>query len=304
MCQKGKKLRICADYKSTLNKYLNEDKYPIPHIDVILAKLNGGRYFCKLDISRAYLHIIVDEETAKLQTITTHLGNFKVKRLFFGIKNAPSIWQRYIDQLIGHLPGVSVFFDDIKIQGTTQDELLQCTEEILCILKDHGLKLNRDKCEFGVSSLQYLGFRLDRFGIHKTDDKIKTIVNAPAPTNIAELRSLLGLINYYGRFIPNLSTILAPMTKRLHAEKKFKWTNCCKIAFQKVKEIISQDTTLIPFNPKLTIALATDASPVGVGAVYYFTSCQTVQRDPLPLLPEHYQQLNRNTLKSTAKLLP
>ena len=115
--QKGKLLRICGDFKSTVNKKLCEDKYPIPHKEEICAKLNGGKYFCKLDIHRVYLHISVDDKSAELQTISTHLGNFKVKRLFFGIKTAPSIFQRYIDQLLGHLEGVSVFFDDIKIQG-------------------------------------------------------------------------------------------------------------------------------------------------------------------------------------------
>jgi len=90
-CQKGKKMRICADYKSTINRHLEEDRYPISHIDTILAKLNSGRYFCKLDISQAYLHMPVDDEMAKLQTITTHLRNFRIWRLFFGIRNAPSI---------------------------------------------------------------------------------------------------------------------------------------------------------------------------------------------------------------------
>jgi len=91
VCQKGKSIRICADYKSTINKYLELDRYPIPHIDDILAKLHGGRYFCKLDISQAYLHIPVDDDTATLQTITMHLGNYKVRHMFFGMKNAPSI---------------------------------------------------------------------------------------------------------------------------------------------------------------------------------------------------------------------
>ena len=145
---------------------IRDSRYPIPHVEEILTKLNGGRYFCKLDVSSAYLHIQVDDESDKLQTVSIHLGNFKITRLFFGIKNAPSIWQRYIEKLIGHFRGVSVFFDDIKIQGVNQVELLKCTEDILQILAKHRIKLNRDKCEFGTTSLRYLGFWLDQFGIH------------------------------------------------------------------------------------------------------------------------------------------
>lgn len=142
---KGNRVRICGDYKSTLNHFLPDDVYPIPTVEEILAKLNGGKFFCKLDIFRAYLHLPVDEETAKLQTITTHLGTFRVNRLMFGTKNAPSIWQRYIDQLLGHLDGVTVFFDDIKIQGANPDELLDRLDTVLQILEENGLKLNREK---------------------------------------------------------------------------------------------------------------------------------------------------------------
>lgn len=117
-----------------------------PHIDKICAKLNGGRYFCKLDISRAYLHVQVDNESAKIQTIFTHLGNFHVKRLFFGIKTAPSVFQQFMDEILGHMEGVSIFFDDIKIQGASEEECLKRLETVLEILKQNGIKLNKEKC--------------------------------------------------------------------------------------------------------------------------------------------------------------
>jgi hypothetical protein len=213
--QKGSRICVCGDYKCTLNKKIKDDRYPIPHIDEVSAKLSGGAYFCKLDIHRAYLHSQVDEESAKMQTITTHLGNFLVKRLFFGIKNGPSIFQRYIDQLLGHLDGVTVFFDDIKIQGSTQEETLKRLEQVLEILFTAGIKLNKEKCQFMSTSIQYLGLRIDKERIKKTPDKIQAIVDTKPPQNIHELRSLLGMINYYGRFIPNLATRIEPLNKRL-----------------------------------------------------------------------------------------
>lgn len=265
--QKGKQIRICGDYKCTLNKKLKDDKYPIPRIEEITAKLNGGGYFCKLDIQRAYLHLKVDEESSRLQTITTHLGNFLVKRLFFGIKNAPSIFQRYIDQLLGHLEGVTVFFDDIKIQGSTPAETMQRLENVFAILSENGIKLNKEKCQFMSTSIQYLGLRIDREGIKKTPEKIQTIMNAKPPKDVHELRCLLGLINHYNRFIPNLATRIEVLNKRLHKDREFKWTRGCQKAMDDMKSEICSERVLIPFNQNYPIVLSTDASPVGLGAV-------------------------------------
>ncbi|KAK7579781.1 hypothetical protein V9T40_008715 [Parthenolecanium corni] len=263
---KGSRVRICGDYKCTLNRLINDDKYPIPHIEEILSKLNGGKYFCKLDLSRAYLTLPVDDETAVMQAISTHLGTFKVNRLMFGAKTSPSIWQRYIDQLLGHLEGVTVFFDDIKIQGADQEEMLARLENVLKILAENGLKLNRDKCEFFTTSLRYLGYKIDQDGIHKTEDKIRALLEAAPPTNVSQLRSLLGLIQYYSRFCPNLATVLKPLNKRLMKDC-FKWTKNCEKAFEEVKREIASDRVLVPYDPQLPVLLATDASPYGLGAV-------------------------------------
>ena len=264
---KNNKLRLCGNYKITINKHLVDDKYPIPTIDDIFSKLNGGKYFCKLDIQNAYMHIPMDEESAKLQTIVTHLGCYKVNHLMFGVKNAPSIWQRYMDQLLHSLEGVSCFFNDIKIQGSTEEELLASLEKVLSILYENGLKLNKTKCEFFKKSIHYLGYKIDASGIHKTHDKIKAILKAKQPQNITELRSLLGLINHYNRFIPNLATIVKPLNRRLRKSEQFKWTKNCQKSFELVKEEITSDRVLVPFNPNLPLLLATDASSYGLGAV-------------------------------------
>ena len=95
-----------------------------------------------------------------------------MKRLFFGIETAPSIFQRFMDQILGHMEGVSVFFDDIKIQGASEEECLKCLETVLEILKLNGIKLNKEKCQFLTKSMKYLGFRIDSDGIRNTTEKI------------------------------------------------------------------------------------------------------------------------------------
>ncbi|XP_064214102.1 uncharacterized protein LOC135266773 [Tribolium castaneum] len=117
-------IRLCADYKTTLNRVIEEDRYPIPKIEDIFNKMRGGKYFCTLDIQKAYLHMPVDEESAIMQAISTHKGVYKVKRLMFGVKTAPNAWQRFMDQMLQDLEGVVCFFDDIAVQGKTPDELL------------------------------------------------------------------------------------------------------------------------------------------------------------------------------------
>jgi hypothetical protein len=118
-------IRLCADFKVTVNQHLLDDKYPIPNIEDIFARMTGGKYFCTLDVHQAYLHLQMDEESALLQTISTHKGPYKVLRLMFGVKVAPNLYQRFMDQTLQGLAGVACFFDDIVVQGETLQQLFQ-----------------------------------------------------------------------------------------------------------------------------------------------------------------------------------
>ncbi|XP_054283456.1 uncharacterized protein LOC129000518 [Macrosteles quadrilineatus] len=116
-------VRICADYKTTLNKVIRDEKYTIQRIEDIFAEMNEGKFFCTLDVSNAYLHMPMDSESALLQTISTQKGLYKVNRLMFGVKVAPALWQRFMDKVLQGTDGVKCFFDDIIIQvEQTQDD--------------------------------------------------------------------------------------------------------------------------------------------------------------------------------------
>ncbi|XP_045503822.1 uncharacterized protein LOC123700608 [Colias croceus] len=119
------KVRLCADYRATLNKNLENDNYPIPRVEEIFSKLSGGKYFCTLDINQAYLHMKTNDDTAEMQAISTCKGTYKVRRLMFGVKIAPNVWQRYMDQTLQGLDGTACFFDDIALQGHSYIQLLQ-----------------------------------------------------------------------------------------------------------------------------------------------------------------------------------
>ena len=134
-------------------------------------------------------------------------------------------------------------------------------------MKDAGLRLKLPKCSFMTDSVEYLGHHISAEGIRPTKEKVRGIVDAPEPHNVSELRSFLGLVNYYGKFLPQLSTLLAPLNELLRKEKKWKWGVEQAKAFQAAKTQLASPCLLVHFNPDMEIVLACEASPYGVGAV-------------------------------------
>ncbi|KAL7865272.1 hypothetical protein SRHO_G00105190 [Serrasalmus rhombeus] len=223
-------VRICGDFKVTVNPALCAEYYPLPHIEDLFASLAGGQRFSKLDLSHAYLQVPVSEKSHHYLTITTHK-------------------------------------DDILVTGTDDVQHLKNLGAVLCRLEEFGLRVQQEKCEFFKSSLEYLGHTIDVAGLHKSPDKIQAIVNAPAPINVSQLRSFLGLINYYARFVPNLATMLHPLIALLHKSVKWNWSVECEEAFQEAKSQLTSKSVLTHYDPRLPIRLACDSSPYGVGAV-------------------------------------
>ena len=265
--KKDGNVRLCADYKVTVNKQLLDARHPIPRIEDIFNKLRDGSYFCTLDIYKAYLHLLLDEESAKIQTISTHRGTYIVKRLNFGIKTAPNEFHSFIDQFVQELEGVVAYFDDLIIQGKTYEECKSRLIKVLNKLRKYNLHVNINKCKFFQKSVEYLGHIISAKGLSKTPGKIEAIQNVSRPNNVDELRKFLGLIMYYSKFIPNASDLLYPLNRLLRKGIPFKWTSDCEAAWIKAKSEIASDRVLIPFNPNLPVTLATDASPYGLSAI-------------------------------------
>ncbi|XP_056132888.1 uncharacterized protein K02A2.6-like, partial [Lampris incognitus] len=260
-------VRLCGDFKVTLNQALCVDKYPIPRIEDLFASLAGGQCFSKLDLSNAYLQMEVVEESRKLLTISTQKGLFCYNRLPFGIASAPALFQKAMDQVLVGLPFTHCYLDDILVSGPDEQTHLKALDDVLMRLEEYGLHVKKDKCMFFQESVEYLGHIIDAAGLHKSPEKERAVVEALAPTDVSQLRSLLGMINYYGRFIPDLATILQPLNALLHKGKKWQWTTACEAVFRKVKELMVSQKVLTHYNPELPLRLACDASPYGVGAV-------------------------------------
>lgn len=262
-----KSVRICGDFRVTVNQVSKLDKYPIPKIEDLFAKLAGGKRFTKLDMSQAYQQVLLDKESQKYVTINTHRGLFKYHRLPFGISSAPGIFQRVMESLLQGIPGVVVYIDDVLVTGQTEEEHLATLEEVLRRMEEAGLRLRKDKCAFLAPSVVYLGHRIDAQGLHPEADKLQALQDAPCPQNVPELKSYIGLLTYYAKFLPNLSTVLAPLYKLLKQGERWRWTKEQERAFKESKQLIMSSQLLVHFDPRCEICLACDASAYGIGAV-------------------------------------
>lgn len=260
-------IRICADYKVTLNKCLTDDRHPLPRIENIFNALEGGTSFSKLDLEMAFNQLELDSESAKLAAWSTTRGVYWVNRLPFGIKTATGIFQRTMETIFQGLNGVFTFVGDIIVTGRTDAEHLANLDKVFDRIKSSGLQLKRSKCRFFQNSVKYLGHIVDRNGLSKTTERVQAIIEAPQPQEASEVRAFAGLINYYGRYIKNLAHIMNPMYKLLRKGTQFKWTMDCERAFKQIKEEVARKVTLSHFNSNLPIILETDASERGIGGV-------------------------------------
>lgn len=260
-------LRICGDYKVTLNKFLVDFKYPLPRIDEIFASLEGGEVFTKLDLSNAYNQLVLDDDSQLLCAWTTHIGTLKVKRLPFGVKTAAAIFQKTIENLLRDIPCVVVYQDDITVTGKNLSEHISTLRRVLEKLQSSGLKLNVKKSKFFQNEISYLGFNINRNGLTKNDERISSIMSAPIPRNISEVRAFVGMANYYSKFINDFADIMSPLYNLLSKDVSFVWSDKCQKAYDRIKREVTSDQVLVHFNPKLPLILTTDASNNAVAGV-------------------------------------
>lgn len=258
-------VRICADYSQTLNKQLLVETYPLPTVQELFSKLHGGEQYTKLDMSSAYNQLILDD-TENVTCINTHRGLFKYKRLVFGLASAPAIFQRAIESILG-LEGVLIYLDDILITGIDKAQHMARLKSVLHRFQEAGLILRKEKCEFFKDELSYLGYIINKSGIRKSPEKVKAIVEAPIPTNLNQLQSFLGLVNYYRNFVPGASSMLSPLYELLKKGIKWSWTKKHDKAFNEIKNCLVSERVLAHFDPKATIILTVDAGPTGLGAI-------------------------------------
>ena len=206
-------VRLCGNYKVTVNPQLEIAHHPLPTSEDIFTKLNNNKVFSKLDLRNAFQQLELDDESKEICTVNTTKGLFRVNRLPYGIASSPALWQRTVDSILQGLDGVLCFVDDILIGAPDLKIHNTRLRSVLEALKRNNVHVKEEKCSFAVNNVSYLGFQVDSNGIHKTDDKIRAIQEVPVPTSVTELKSFLELITFYARFVPNLATVAEPLYK-------------------------------------------------------------------------------------------
>ena len=260
-------VRICGDYKVTINPCLEVPQYPLPKCEDLFARLNGGEKFSKLDMSQAYQQLELNDYSKNLVAINTHLGLYRYTRLPFGAASSSAVFQECMDKILEGLNGVGCILDDLIITGKSDAEHVRNLELVLKRLSEYGIRLKKSKCALMKSEVEYFAFIVNKNGIQPSPKKVEAMLKVPEPENVKQLQSWLGLVNYYRKHIPDMSTVLQPLNDLLVKNAKWKWDDKCKSSFRKICELLSSAEVLAHYDPNLNVELAVDASPFGLGCV-------------------------------------
>lgn len=263
------KWRLVVDYRK-LNKETIEDRFPIPNIDEIFDKLGDCKIFSTLDLAKGFYQIEMDNKDVHKTAFSTTSGHYEFLRMPFGLRNAPSTFQRLMNNILSPYTGqfCIVYMDDILIFSKNIGEHVNHLSCIFSCLSKANLKLQSDKCEFAREEIEFLGHTINSEGLKPSQKKIDAICKINLPTNQKQIKSFLGITGYLRRYIKDYSKIAQPLIKYLKKNSKINTHDQEYVeAFQKLKILITSDPIVVypDFNKQFTIV--TDASNYALGAV-------------------------------------
>ena len=265
--QKGKD-RFCVDYRK-LNEVTAADQYPLPRIDDILSQFSGKTFFTTFDANKGFNQIQVTKADRPKTAFRTHQGLHQYKRMPFGLRNGPSVFQRFMDKVLGRYKwqSVLVYIDDIIIYSPDFDRHLEDVDRVLALTEKSGLTLSPPKSHIAYPSIKALGHSVSNLGIGTAVETVRAVSDFPTPRNIKALQRFLGLAVYYRRFIKDFSKVAAPLYALLKKDSKWYWDQGCSDSFSDIKTRLTSAPILAHPDYTKPFILHTDASTVGLGAV-------------------------------------
>jgi len=265
--QKGKD-RLCIDYRK-INDVTKADQYPIPRIDDILSQFAGKSYFTTFDANKGFNQIAVAEQDREKTAFRTHRGLHQYRRMPFGLKNRPSVFQRFTDKVLGRYKWkfALVYIDDIIVYSSNFEEHLHDVQLVLKAIAASGLTLSPKKSHIAYKSIDALGHRISDLGIGTSEGTVRAVNAFPRPHNIKTLQHFLGLTVYYRRHIKDFAKLAAPLYACLKKDAKWDWDSECEGAFIRLKQKLTSAPILAHPNYEQPFILHSDASTYGLGAV-------------------------------------
>ena len=261
-------LRFCVDYRR-LNEITKRNRYPIPLIDEVLARVQGCKHLTRLDIIAAFNKLRMHPDSEDYTTFVTSLGSYKYRVLPFGLTNGPATYQQYMnDILFDYLNDFcQAYLDDILIYSKTKKDHVAHVRQVLQKLREAGLQVDIMKCEFHVEETRFLGLLVSIHGLRVDPDKIGAIQQWAVPVNLKQTQSFLGFCNFYRRFIRGFSKTAKPLIKLTCKDTPFQWTPACQEAFSALKTAIMTTPVLRHFDRSKEAILETDSSDFVNGGV-------------------------------------
>lgn len=300
---KGKdNIRLVIDLRGP-NRYIFRTPFVMPTLESILAELDGARWFSTIDLSNAFFHIELAEESRHLTIFFTEFGTFRCVRLPFGLCNAPDLFQEALERkvLAGCL-GVKNYLDDVLVFGRTEAEHDENLRKVMARLKDHNVKLNDAKCCYKKQSVTFVGFKLTADGWEVEEEKVDAIRNFRKPTSCQEVKSFLGLVTYIDRFLINRAE-KTECLRRLASSESFYWTTNEDDEFEALRNISEYAVKRLGYySPQDRTELFVDASPIGLGAVLVQFNSQSIPRviacasKSLTVTEQRYPQTHKEAL--------
>ena len=259
--------RVVIDYRG-LNEITVKNKYPLLLMDELFDRVHGAKYFTKIDLRTGFHQIrIADADIAKT-AFRTRYGSFEYLVLPMGLCNAPGTFMQLMNDTFRDLLDrtVLVFLDDILVFSRTKEEHIKHVREVLERLRKAQLYAKRSKCELFRDNVEFLGHRLGANGLSVSQDKVQSVRDWPAPTSATEVRSFLGLANFYRRFVQDFSKIAMPLTQLTGSTKTFEWGDKQRAAFEALKTALTTTPVLLIPDPAKPYTLNCDACDYALGA--------------------------------------
>ena len=265
-------IRLCIDYRK-LNSVTKPDRFPLPNLNDAVFGLQGMRYFTTMDLIRGYYQLPLDESSREFTAFSTPRAHWQFKRLSFGLKNAPSAFQREMQSILSQFPWrkVIVYIDDVLIMSETFEEHIELVEKVISTLSSYGVKVKITKCKWFEDKVEFLGHIVSKDGLAKPHHYLEKVDTFPRPETVRELRTFLGLVNFQRKFVPDCSTLMKPLSKLTGGKRSSKliWSDEMDHAFNSLKAEMRRDITLSfpDYGPDAEpLELYSDASNIGVGA--------------------------------------